>query len=234
MSGPSVQEKNPTRVVSRRTIFPLVRHLSGRVTPVLANLPITANQITTAALVCGLVGAWLMTRQIQSAAVGGAVFLIVYYVLDNCDGEIARLKGESSEFGRKFDTFVDWVVHAAFFAALGWGVSLRNGTEIWLWLGLVAAAGATINYLLVLATDHNEKTNPQRVQPDSEGLAVKRPSLGSWFIYAYRELARADFCFVVLLLACFDLLLLLLPLAALGAQVYWLTLIIAKAKGYDV
>ena len=174
-----------------------------------------------------------MTRQTQSALVGGAMLLILYYVLDNCDGEIARLKGQSSEFGRKFDTFVDWLVHAAFFAALGWGVSLQNGAEIWLWLGLVAAAGSTINYLLVLATQHNENANPQWAQRDSEGLATKPPNLGAWFIYAYRELARADFCFVVLLLACLDLLLLLLPLAAFGAQVYWLMLIVAKAKGYE-
>lgn len=32
------------------TMLPLVRHISGRMTPVLARLPVTANQITVAAL----------------------------------------------------------------------------------------------------------------------------------------------------------------------------------------
>ena len=32
------------------------------------------------------------------------------YVLDNCDGEIARLKDQCSTFGMWFDTLVDWIV----------------------------------------------------------------------------------------------------------------------------
>ena len=75
--------------------------------------------------------------------------MILCYVLDNCDGEIARLKNLSSSIGEKFDTFVDWVVHAAFFAALGFGVAGQNQNKIWLWLGLIGTAGATINYATV-------------------------------------------------------------------------------------
>jgi len=35
-------------------IFPLVRHLSNLLSPVLIKLPVTPNQVTAASLACGL------------------------------------------------------------------------------------------------------------------------------------------------------------------------------------
>ncbi len=218
-------------VIGPSAVFPLVRHLSRRLTPVLARLPVTANYITVAALASGLASAWLMTWQTKVATISGAVVLVLSYVLDNCDGEIARLKQLSSEFGRKFDTFVDWLVHAVFFAALGWGVSRQSGLEIWWWLGLTAAAGATINYALVLFLEFRDRLSQPAQQPVAAAFKARPKNWVEWLIYAFRELARADFCFVVLLFACFDAIQVLLPLAALGAQLYWLSLLVAKARG---
>jgi hypothetical protein len=59
----------------------------------------------------------------------------------------------------------------------------------------------------------------------------------SWqqhFIYAFRELSRADFCLIVLLLAPFGALWLLLPAGAIGAQVYWLTGFMRGADRFHV
>ena len=234
MSEPSNREIGPTRDVSRRTIFPLIRHLSSRVTPLLAKLPVTANQITAVSLACGLFCSWLMTMQTQPEAILGAILLVVCYVLDNCDGEIPRLKGQSSKFGSAFDTCVDWLVHTTFFAALGWGVSQQYGSEIWLWLGLTAAAGATVNYVLTLYMESRDGAR-RRLGHDEGGEVDVRPQgWWEWLIFSFRELARADFCLVVLFLASVDGLAILLPLAALGAQIYWLTLFVEKAKNYHV
>ncbi len=228
----SAQGAEPT--IGSPAVFPLVRHLSLRLTPVLARLPVTANQITATSLASGLACAWLMTWQTQAAAILGAFLLVLCYVLDNCDGEIARLMHQSSEFGRRFDTFVDWLVHAAFFAALGWGVSRQNGLEVWLWLGLAATAGATINYALGLFLESRDHLNqPARLNGDA-GFTARPRNWVEWLIYVFRELARADFCFVVLLLACFDSLHILLPLAALGAHVYWLTQLVEGTRNYHV
>ena len=40
-----------------------------------------------------------------------------------CDGEIARIKDQCSYFGMRYDSFVDFIVHVAFFACLGIGVA---------------------------------------------------------------------------------------------------------------
>ena len=87
---------------------PLIRHLSVRLTPLLSRTPLSANQITAAGLVVGLAGAGCMLAGEWAWAVAGAVLLVVSYVLDNCDGEVARLKNQSSQFGMHFDDFADW------------------------------------------------------------------------------------------------------------------------------
>lgn len=212
--------------------FPLIRHLSVRVTPWLARLPVTPNQITAASLVAGLAAAACLLPGERGWAVAAGLLLVVCYVLDNCDGEIARIKDLASAFGDKFDTFADWLVHTAFFAALGWGAARASGVEVWLWLGWTAAAGTTINYLLVLLAEARSPA-PEPGAAPGDGPAMPRGA-GQWAIYVFRELSRADFCFIVLLLALLDALWVLLPLGAVGAQVYWLLALVRSARRFHV
>ncbi len=156
--------------------------------------------------------------------------MVLCYVLDNCDGEIARLKDQCSEFGMRYDSFVDWVVHTAFFAALGEGQASVTGEHWWAWAGWAAAAGGTINYLLGFALDHfDQQTVEEREQGDY------RPQTRSeWVLFAFRELTRADFCFIVLALGIADVLWVLLPAGAIGAQVYWITQFQRSARRFHV
>ena len=133
-----------------RPPVPLIRHLSAYVTPVLVRLPVTPNQATAISLMLGLGACWFAFLGGFERLLASAVLLVLSYVFDNCDGEIAHIKNQRSEFGAKFDSFVDWIVHALFFAALGAGVFRETGNALWLWLGIAGAAGGTINYLAVL------------------------------------------------------------------------------------
>lgn len=221
------------------TLFPLIRHLSVRLTPLLARLPVSANQITLASLVLGLGCAWAMTGQGAAMALTGGVMLVLCYLLDNCDGEIARMKDQCTAFGAFFDTFVDWIVHAAFFAALGVGVTVATGNHLWLWLGWIAAAGCTINYGIGLVDDWRQSRVGAGSANDSAGgdAPPPPPRPVGWrqgAVYIFRELFRADFCFMVLGLAFFDALWLLLPLGAVGAQAFWAMQLIKGARDYHV
>ncbi len=201
-------------------VFPLSRHLSWRVTRVLAKYPISPNQITATAIVPGLACAWCLASGRYWLGVAGALFFVVYYTLDCVDGEIARLKGQTSTFGDQLDTFADWLVHAAFFAALGFGTARADGEELWLWLGWAAAAGCTIDYVSRIVTGMRPKrasAAPQPGQAAGEGETRK-----ARFIYVFRVLVRTDFCFIVAALAVIDATWLLLPAGAVGAQVYWI------------
>ena len=218
--------------VNSRPLFPLIRHLSAWVTPLLIRLPVTANQVSVFSLLAGLAACWMLLDGRQPGQITGAGLLFLAYVLDNCDGETARHKNQVSEFGHHLDTFVDWLVHTAFFAALGFGWSVRTGADIWLWLGGLAALGGTINYLLVLVLAARDRRR------DGEGNAAspeepQHPETWyQWIVFALRELSRADFCFIVLFLAAFDWLWLLLPLGAIGAQAYWMAQFIRGARNY--
>ncbi|MCG8324214.1 MAG: CDP-alcohol phosphatidyltransferase family protein, partial [Thiotrichales bacterium] len=131
-------------------LFPLVRHLSWRLTGYLVKTAITPNQITSLSLLLGLGCALCFAFGGYLVQVLGALLLIGSYTLDNCDGEVARIKGMSSELGAKFDDMVDWIVDASFFIALGYGVWKTNGLALWFWFGCAAAAGAFIDYLVDL------------------------------------------------------------------------------------
>lgn len=168
--------------------------------------------------------------------VAGGILMTLCYVFDNCDGEIARQKQQSSMFGEKYDTFVDWVVHAAFFAALGVAVTRETGNVIWLWLGVAAAAGGSINYLISLVTDYRAAHTAEPNQTlDKQSPSYDQPEgWNQWLVFIFRELFRADFCFVALILGLMDAMWLLLPAGALGAQIYWLILFTKSARNFHV
>jgi phosphatidylglycerophosphate synthase len=223
---------------NQTSIFPLIRFFSRPVTGVLARLPVSANQVTAASLVLGLGAAWAAAAATQASALAAGLLMVGAYVLDNCDGEIARLKNQCSRFGMYFDSFVDWAVHTAFFWGLGVGVTTATGEAFWNWLGLAAAAGGTLNYglsFVLSARDRTTAGEPSDLTGRAAAENARRPETpGEWILFAFRELARADFCFIVLALAVFDALWVLLPVGAIGAQIYWMTAMFKRAREFHV
>lgn len=214
-----------------RHLFPLIRQLSARTTPILLKTPLSANQITFISMFLGLAAAGLFAAgEFRLSLLGGLVFFLSY-LLDHCDGEVARAKNQASRFGQAFDSFVDWIVHAAFFAGVGWGAAENSGQLIWFWFGLAAGLGATINYLMGLYAFLTQASDDGGGDPDNYDQPANWKEV---LIFAFRELARADFWLLVLILILFDVLWLLLPAAAIGAQVYWILYLFAWNKNYRV
>lgn len=214
-------------------LFPLVRHLSYRLTPVLLKTSITPNQITSISLMLGLFCAACFTQGSWLVEIIGGLLLVASYTFDNCDGEVARIKNMSSEFGAKLDDMSDWIVDASFFAALGYGTTQTNGQQFWFWLGLAAAAGALIDYIVDLIHEAKKTKAPDSISREQQALEPKQPKDGlDWIIYIFHKLSRADFCIIVLGLALCNVTWVLLPFAAIGAQVYWITDLFERARGY--
>ena len=210
--------------------FPLIRSVSRPFLVILLALPIGPNLVTGLSFVFGLSAAVTLYISSQNFELWVVTLLVVSYIFDNCDGEIARKKNLTSQFGHRFDSFSDWLVHSCFFYALGSAWHNTTGDPWWLWLGWAAALGSTINYVIALIY---EKLDQDALHTRQEGAALPNGSY-EWFLFVFRELARADFCFLVALLMTFDLHWLLLPTAAAGAQVYWLTQFHAAARRFRV
>ncbi|MFT5396307.1 MAG: phosphatidylglycerophosphate synthase [Gammaproteobacteria bacterium] len=224
---------NTESSVAPTQLFPLVRQLSYRLTPVLLKTPITPNQITALSLLFGLLCAVCFMLGNYTFGIIGALFLTMSYTLDNCDGEVARFKNMSSEFGAKFDDMVDWMVDASFFAALGYGTSQYMEQPFWFWLGCAAAAGAFIDYLVDLFYYARNKQKEDSKTREERAIDFKKPvNIVDWLIYIFHKLSRADFCIIVLVLALFNFTWILLPFAAIGAQVYWVTDLFDRSRGF--
>ncbi len=222
---------------SSAKIFPIIRLVSQPFTRLLMHSPFSANQISACSLVFGLACNWCMMQGKWEMAVAGGLLLLLCYILDNSDGDVARFKGHCSEFGMRFDSFVDWVVNATFFPALGHGYTIMTGESLWTWLGWAAFAGGTINYLVGFWIEAREK---RRLGKDAKSghqspEEAKQPEKWhEWVIFIFRELTRADFCFIVLALALFDTTWVLIPVGAIGSHVYWLTQFIRGSNEYHV
>jgi phosphatidylglycerophosphate synthase len=83
---------------------------------VFARLGVAAPAVVLANALTGLVAAFALAR---GELVAAAVLLQLKTLLDNTDGQLARLTGRVTLVGRYLDTEADLVVNAAIFAALG-------------------------------------------------------------------------------------------------------------------
>lgn len=125
------------QAVNRRVSIPITR--------LILPFPISPNWMTT---FTGLVGLAATAAMIQGGyvwAVVGAFLMQFSSILDGCDGEIARMKYQSSEFGGWYDSIWDEWVNAFFLAGVGYNLSMSWDCPYLLWMGLFAG-GVSITY----------------------------------------------------------------------------------------
>jgi phosphatidylglycerophosphate synthase len=137
-AGSPLHERRAGREVALEWAF---RPLAGVVVPSLARLGVAPPAVVLANAVAGLAAAIAVAR---GELVAAAVLLQLKTVLDNADGQLARVTGRVTLKGRYLDTAADLAVNAALFAALG---RLTDRP----WLALTAFLALT----LVLAVDYN-------------------------------------------------------------------------------
>jgi phosphatidylglycerophosphate synthase len=126
----------------------------------LARLRVPPPLVVAAAGAVGLAAAVELGRGSLLAA---ALLIQLKTLLDNADGQLARLTGRTSAFGRYLDSEVDLLVNAALFAALGW----TTGRPALALAGLLALT-------TVLSLNFNAERLARRgvAEPEAEGLAT--------------------------------------------------------------
>jgi phosphatidylglycerophosphate synthase len=98
---------------------------------------VTPNQITFLSLVFGLASSWFYVSGIPDALVWGALFLYGKVFLDNVDGNLARVRGTTSRFGRFLDSLADFLVTVLVYIAVTvYLVQTKGMQEYWV-LGLL-------------------------------------------------------------------------------------------------
>ncbi|MBI4971900.1 MAG: CDP-alcohol phosphatidyltransferase family protein [Candidatus Omnitrophica bacterium] len=91
---------------------------SSLLTPLIAKTSLTPNQITILSMSSGILSGIFLSLGSYEAGLWGVLFYELACLLDNVDGEIARLKNLKSEFGAKLDITCDMVTDTALFIGL--------------------------------------------------------------------------------------------------------------------
>jgi phosphatidylglycerophosphate synthase len=79
-------------------------------------LRLTPTAVTVIGTVIGIAGGALLL--VPALALAGFALLIVHGILDSSDGQLARMTGQASEFGRMLDGVSGYLTHAAIYLAL--------------------------------------------------------------------------------------------------------------------
>lgn len=134
--------KKSLKLVEVEELFDLIffRPLASIVVKIISPTSITPNQITTIALIIGVIGGALFVFDTHFYLIIAATFLIIYDVLDCSDGQLARLKQNGTFFGRILDGVSDYFVSTTVYLAIGFGFATNSNSPSLYWM-LVILAG---------------------------------------------------------------------------------------------
>lgn len=155
------------------------RTISERISRRLVRWPVTPNQITAASLLLGLLGAWILRLDGAATSLLGLALFQCSVVLDHVDGEIARLRFQSSRLGKWLDNFSDHIVDLAVIAAIAWRVAAGgSGAGVPALLG-AAVLGVSGSFLAVFFWSLRGGRGA--------GGAPSRPGVGTLILMANRD-----------------------------------------------
>lgn len=197
----------------------LNRHLSRPTTRLVLPTPLTPNHVTILGVIVGIVGGLLLGSATVAGRLAGVAALVVSGVLDCVDGEIARIKFTESRIGHVLDITGDTLVHTALLA----GIAMQLGR-------LGAWPGAPLLWLLGIgvvasfaAITWSEQTEARRHRvPDAWENRLIESVLSplttrDWYVFpvAFALAGRLDA---------------LVPAAAVGAQAFWITVVVLVVR----
>jgi phosphatidylglycerophosphate synthase len=201
------------------------RRISIPISRQLIRLPITPNMVSLFTLGVSFLAGVFFAMGGYRNMVMGAVLGLLASILDGCDGEVARLKLQESEFGCWLETVCDYLYYLFMFAGMTIGLFRNTGSRIYLDLGFLLLFGAVMSFVT---------TAMQRARLTAAG----RPEqlLGNWqreaerrrsnpFLYMARHtefiVRRCFLPYAILFFAVFHILPLAFIIAAIGANVVW-------------
>jgi archaetidylinositol phosphate synthase len=104
-------------------------------------------------------------------------------VLDNADGQLARLSGRITAFGRYLDSELDLVVNAALFAAVGWSTG-RPALAAAGFVALTTVLNVNYNAERLYRTERGE---PASAMPETTGRAAGLLRMLYLLVYAPQD-----------------------------------------------
>ncbi|MFE3068369.1 DUF5941 domain-containing protein [Streptomyces sp. NPDC059247] len=159
-------------------ISPYSRHIARWC----ARRGLTPNQVTTASLLTALVAAGCAATGDRAGYVAAGVLLLVSFVLDCADGQLARYALKYSTMGAWLDATFDRAKEYAFYAGLALGAA-RNGDDVWA-LALGAMVLMTCRHVVDFSFNEANHDATANTSPTA-ALSDRLDGLG-WTVWARR------------------------------------------------
>jgi len=139
----------------------LNRPLSVRMSQMLVQHDITPNQISLFSFFCSVLAAGLFALGGYFALLLGGVLAQFASIIDGCDGEVARLKYQSSDVGGWFDAVLDRYADAFLLFGLTWHLLAVEANALILLVGFMAIIGS---FMLSYTADKYDNLMRERLQ----------------------------------------------------------------------
>jgi len=202
----------------------LIRRISVRLSALMLPFPITPNVITGVSVLLGVAAGVAVGFGNYRWTVFGGALLMLSLLFDNCDGEVARVKHQFSDWGAWFDIYGDFVVNAAFMAGMAVGAWQQFNQPVYLYAGAFAVFAFTFYNGTVFRYIHrlgipdeflfkwwfDQEAEAAAAEADAPA-PVKEPAVGpsalGRFLSGLKYLGRRDFfIFAYLMTAIFGVL----------------------------
>ena len=204
------------------------RRMSLPISVALMRTPLTANQLSVALVAIGCYSAWLFSVGHYWTGVLGAFLSLAASILDGCDGEIARLKYQESALGCWIETAGDYSYYVAIFVGLTIGAVRQTHVEPFYWIGALALAGSLLCFaFLIFLRNRITAGRPERLHSIARERFTAEPTFWSRLIWRLSFTAtRSAMPYGIFAFSLIYALPAIVILAAIGANVYWISLVV--------
>ncbi len=131
---------------------------------------VTPNHLTMVRLVSGLAACAAFAVGTEAWNLWGGILWIFSAFMDRADGELARVSGQSSPWGHRFDYITDMLITVLFFVAIGIGLRTATLGQWSILLGLLAASGVLAAEILAEKIDQQKKDTGEKAYPGFAGF----------------------------------------------------------------
>jgi|GEM_PF-3094432 len=126
----------------------VTRRISAHITSFLLPTKLTPNHVTILSIFSSLLAGVFFSTGKLSWCVLGAVFFNLMYILDGCDGEIARIKGIFSKEGEYLDKVGHYLTDLAVLCGINLGIYRITQQPFFLYAVPIISFGAVGNRLI--------------------------------------------------------------------------------------
>lgn len=160
----------------------LFRPIAFIIVKLIHRLPITPNQISFFTIIIGIISGIFYAKGDYNSFILGAIFYGLTFILDCCDGMLARLKNCGTSMGRIIDGISDYVTGIVIYTGFAIGLS-KSSIEfpISSWLLMSFCGACTIFHSIIFDYYKNEfmahaldKTDSTREDIESFSNGLKK------------------------------------------------------------